>query len=345
MTNPIQDSSTVLMVADNEEQIVLATRKLMRLAPGGSKLNKEDAGLLAVASFLTGLNPWNSEIYMTRQGIMIGVAGVRRKAKEMLMYESGNAADNFHVDFQPAVAGVDTDFEDGDIAYVATITDDASTRTWRKHVKSFIDMAKGLGMDGGEVWDKSVALAGPRPSVSAVAVVRKGEQFGQSGQDKWDRHERCKKRAEKWALRKRFTTLLIDSQDIPVHEVNLMDITSKIDDVEPASKQTEKQILSDMGFDEVVASQDGSFLMPEDMDEKWPDTPYAPRILNGIIDLGHSDNPYHVANMLAQSEWLSPAMDDDVIFDWAGRRAIAKAKGAKSPSVIADNYVADKYAD
>ena len=49
------DQTTALLVLDQEEEVKRLTRKLIRLTPGGKRLNQDEAVDLAVYSILTGL--------------------------------------------------------------------------------------------------------------------------------------------------------------------------------------------------------------------------------------------------------------------------------------------------
>ena len=351
------DKAIQLMEQDSEVAVQNMTRQVMKLASGNQRLNAEQAVQLAVASRLTGLNPFNQEIYMTNRGVMIGVAGVRRKASEQLIYESGETSNHFYPDFRPALAD-EGDFDpDKDVAYICTITDDVSTKKWRVSLHEFIKVLKDAGMDGSQAFCKAVDVVGRKPSWSAVGVVRASESFGANGKDAWDRHERAKKRAEKWALRKRFPSVIVDYETYETYGGSMdagkliRNVTEQVHQEQEATqeKQTEREIMRDLGFEDVPVepsdvSQETDVIEGE-FSEKQLSKAVAPHweaeALAQVVEREFAKNVHHAANLLAQSDFLMPTQDVGTILNWAMWRHEAKSNGDEDPTSHADSKLAD----
>jgi hypothetical protein len=113
--------------------------------------------------------------------------------------------------------------EKGDIAVKAILHDEISRTKWEKRILShFIELIKSQ-VEKDEAWKLANELGGPEPTWSAVAVVHGSENFGAT--EKYDRYERCCKRAEKLAIRKRFP--LIDLPEPVGFDENYIDAEVK----------------------------------------------------------------------------------------------------------------------
>jgi len=184
----------------------LASR-LKNLIVNGKKLNDEECLALAQYSVATDLNPFVGECYfLPGIGPGPGIAGWRKKAEEMMAFEADKAripAAKFWCEYAHNGEGeAHYNPEKGDIAVKAILHDEISRTKWEKRILShFIELIKSQ-IDKDEAWKLANELAGPEPVWSAVAVVHGTENFGAT--EKYDRYERCCKRAEKLAIRKRF---------------------------------------------------------------------------------------------------------------------------------------------
>jgi hypothetical protein len=107
-----------------------------------------------------------------------------------------------------------------------------------------------------EPYQEALKLVGSEPVWFGIAVVFEAEKFGAPGQvEKFDRFERCRKRAEKQATKKRFPNLI---QGEAQGEYDDTEPTVTVEQPKPnplmvdgktASGKTEQQILSEMGFE------------------------------------------------------------------------------------------------
>jgi hypothetical protein len=258
-------TATELLSSSAETELRAMTGKLMRLTPGGRKLNTNQAAELAVYCFMTDLNPFNYEAYyMDGVGPIPGVAGVRRKANDYLAITSG-PDDRFFVYFRDAQVGeANFDPDKGDIAKHASLTIRTVSERWQQNaLRIYAELVK-AGMDTDTAWERAEKMNGPEPVWTAVGVVDHRENFsrkpGTKGpqdpgtHDKWDRHQRAEKRAEKWAIRKAFPSVILP--DVDLGEQSNIDATivdAIVRDVteELATKLPERpagQVIEELGY-------------------------------------------------------------------------------------------------
>jgi hypothetical protein len=247
----VYSSRDLLAEPDFAPKVEETVRKLMRLTPNGKRLAKEDATDLAVYSLLTDLNPFNGEAYyLPNVGPVAGVTGYRKKANEWLNAKHGPAA-RFWCEFRHAEEGeADFDAKKGDIAYHCTLHDSETKRHWEGQMIHNLGALRKQGMTTDEAWKIAREIAGPEPVWTAVGKVDHRESFAYGDKpDKWDRHERAKKRAEKWAIRKAYPSVQIPDSDIDGEIVE--GLVREIPD-EPEYPHQDKpnaQILAELGFD------------------------------------------------------------------------------------------------
>jgi hypothetical protein len=183
---------------------------------------------LAQYSVATDLNPFVGECYFLPSiGPGPGIAGWRKKAEEMLQFEAEKAkipVAKFWCEYvQNGEGEAHYNPEKGDIAVKAILHDEISRTKWEKRILShFIELIKSQ-VEKDEAWKLANELGGPEPTWSAVAVVHGSENFGAT--EKYDRYERCCKRAEKLAIRKRFP--LIDLPEPVGFDENYIDAEVK----------------------------------------------------------------------------------------------------------------------
>jgi hypothetical protein len=244
-------SRDLLAETDFLPKVEETVRKLMRLAPGGQRLTKEEATDLAVYSLMTDLNPFNSEAYyLPKVGPIAGVVGFRKKANEWLSAKYGPTA-RFWCEFRHAEEG-EADFNPakGDIAYHCTLHDSETKTQWEGRMIHNLGALKKQGMSTEEAWKIARELAGPEPVWTAVGKVDHRESFSFGDKpDKWDRHERAQKRAEKWAIRKAYPAVNIPDREIDGEVVE--GIVREIPDYEerPHQGKGAAKLLTELGFD------------------------------------------------------------------------------------------------
>lgn len=203
----IRTNTPPAMILSQDPNRVAERLKLMVV--NGKQLQNNEALALAQYAISTGLNPFLNECYyIPGVGPGPGIAGWRRKASEQLDYEAKRAdlpIAQVWASARPAEASeASFDPSKGDIAYVVTLHDSISRTLWEKRILShYIDLLKNGLKD--DAWEIARELAGPEPEWVGVGVVFGSEKFSYDNKpEKFDRHERAKKRGEKLAIRKRF---------------------------------------------------------------------------------------------------------------------------------------------
>lgn len=233
------------------------TARLKLMIQNGKQLQDHEARALAQFAIATGLNPLNQECYfIPGVGPGPGVMGYRRRAMETLEREARQAncpLGVYYCTFSiPSEDEANYKAANGDIAYRCKLVD---TITKELHFKNMMRYAIEMGK---EMKDFKLAqeiaerLYGEAPSWEGVGVVYGSERFSfdSSKPEKWDRHERAKKRAEKVALKKRFPLMEIAEPvgwDV-AFEPSRVEVSEVVQQIEaPRSEQT---ILSELGYDE-----------------------------------------------------------------------------------------------
>ena len=259
-------TATELMSASAEDELRSMVHKIMRLTSGGRKLNQTQAAELAVYCYMTDLNPFNNEAYyLPNAGPIPGVAGVRRKANEYLTITSG-PDDRFFVEFRDALPGEAAfDSDIGDIGKHDTLRIRSVSERWQQNALRIFKELITAGMESEMAWDRAERLNGSEPVWSSVGIVDHREQFGREPgtkgkddlgtPDKWDRHERAEKRAEKWAIRKAFPSVILPDVDLgeqsqidgAIVDAIIRDVTEELTNPEPPREESE--ILSELGFE------------------------------------------------------------------------------------------------
>lgn len=232
------------MIMSQDPEKVASRLKLMIV--NGKRLQDQEALALAQYAIGTGLNPFLNECYyLPGIGPGPGIAGWRRKAQEQLDYEAKRAdlpIAQVWASARPATPDEANFDPDKDIAYFVTIHDSISRTLWEKRILShYIDLVKNGLKDN--AWELARELAGPEPEWSGVGVVKSNENFGSA--EKFDRHERAKKRGEKLAIRKRFNLNL--PAPVVWEEYDIIEADVSFVDAEPRPTKT---VMAELGFDE-----------------------------------------------------------------------------------------------
>lgn len=244
----VYNQATDLLTAEMTNNVKETVRKLMRLAPGGQRLNADQATELAVYSLMNDLNPYNGEAYyLPGSGPLAGVAGYRRKANEWIAATYG-PKERFWCEFEPAQIGAaDFDPDAGDIGYQCTLHDSTSKHEWEQAVLGAYIQLRAGNMDTEKAWQEAQKFIGPEPVWIAIGVVDHREVFAKEGKpDKWDRHERAKKRAEKWAIRKRFPSTIIPDIDLDTEVIDA--VVTELRDELGEGRRSPEQIIAELGY-------------------------------------------------------------------------------------------------
>lgn len=275
-------------------------QRLRYMIVNGAKLAEPEVFALAQYAAATLLDPFSGECwYIPGKGPCPGIAGWRKKAQEQLEYEAEHSGvkegAHYWVEFYPAGEN-DCKFDAarGDIAFVAHLRDYLTQKRWRNDV--FVAAKEIMSLDPGKVpYSEAMAIAremvGKEPLVIGAGVVFAGENFG--GNDKFDRFERCKKRAEKAALRKRFPRIHLPEPEGVDDVVDSGDYKIVMEEEEPKKKLTAAdttQIIKELGFEveePVAEAEYANVPTHHETTEKSEQTrPYNPeylrsRIING----------------------------------------------------------------
>jgi hypothetical protein len=213
----------------------------------GSKLADPEVFALAQYAAATDLNPFAQECYyLPGTGPVPGIAGWRKKANEQLVFEARDInfrePVGFWVDIRPCEPGeANFDPEKGDIAYHVALHDTLTRQRWMTEYFFAANQFMKMGMNLHEASDAAKLMIGEEPVKTGVGVVFANEKFTRDGgTEKYDRHERAQKRAEKLAIRKRF-------QRIDLHEPEGVDVDDVVDiQFNEQPRMTEAQIMGEL---------------------------------------------------------------------------------------------------
>lgn len=346
-------SGQELLVRDIKPQVEETARKLMKLTPGGKNLDINKATELAVFSLVNGLNPFEGEAYNGEMGCVAGVAGYRRKAREYLLELYGPQA-NYSIEYVPATTQ-EADFnpDNGDVAWKVILHDSEREKGWMRQVIENLKGLKDAGMeDEHQRYTIARELAGPRPSIEAVGVVKANEHF--SGIDwenwdkkitkkdangntlykpeSWDRNERAKKRAEKQAIRRMYPVgvrIIGDAEmgeavDATVREV-AAEVSTHLSAVSAAMKDPARTVdstLKELGIDPgpapAPAAPDGP---PEPeyvdvVDATFTTAPAPAKVTpaQALVDAGIAPDIYQANGMVTR--YKGKKQDTETILAW-----------------------------
>lgn len=187
---------------DRPELREMATRiKLM--VPNAASLTDDEALALAQGSYLSGLNPFDGEIYyIPKLGLYPGIKGRRRKAREQMERAIGRGA-NYWMEFDwpssewKAENGYAADW----LVCRAILRDSATLTSYVDAVLKLTGAIKGMSIS--EVKE----LIGQRPYVTGIGFVKPGERLIRPIR------EVAQKRAERAALAQRFDIGLEERAD------------------------------------------------------------------------------------------------------------------------------------
>ena len=205
---------------------------LRDMIQNGRKLSDAEVQALAVYSAINHVNPTNGECYyLPGVGPVSGIITWRKLGQEQLDSESQVRGKHYFWCQFTAIVPADNpkfDPEKGDIAYQAILRDSwTRARHTQYIVETAVSMKDNLGCDLETALAKAEEYAGEEPVWYGLGVLYGSESFVKpaqpakdgmparpEGTDKFDRHERCMKRAEKLAIRKRFSGITLQDADL-----------------------------------------------------------------------------------------------------------------------------------
>ena len=179
--------NTQLALLPDKQQLAEVNNRIKVMLPGGAKLSNEERFALAQIAVAHGLDPFNGEVwYIPSRGPMIGVKGLRKKAREQVQ-------GNFWIDFREIMDADERKrygIEAGALAFEARLFDS-------ENVRNYCDMVSQMTKSS-IPWSDVKQIIGDKPYTSGIGVLRPNEQT------KMERVQCARKRAEADALKRRF---------------------------------------------------------------------------------------------------------------------------------------------
>ena len=199
--------------------------RVQLMAPGGKKLNENEALALAQGAVAHGLDPFNGEIwFIPGSGLMTGIKGLRKAAREQI---EGNFWTEFHEITDPDERNLFM-IPDQALAFKCIIRDSETIRTYSEGWKT-------LKEDGVPV-DLIPDVLGKRPYSTGIGYIKKGEST------KMDPVQVAMKRSEADALKRRFDLPFIvpteHSSELPI-DVEWTEVTTDDEEIESAAEEAE----------------------------------------------------------------------------------------------------------
>jgi len=182
----MSDKSLVTTQFGSRADVRELDQRLTAMLPGGDKLQSGQRLALAQAAVAHGLDPFNGEIWMLPTGLMIGIKGLRKKAREQVQ-------GNFWCDFR--------EMTDPDEKKRMRIPPDALVFECRlfdsENIRTYTETVSAL-LKAGVPWDAVKGIAGDRPFTAGYGVLRMGEKT------RMEPIQCAMKRAEADAIKRRF---------------------------------------------------------------------------------------------------------------------------------------------
>jgi hypothetical protein len=275
----------------NEIQLIARdlAQRLKYMIVNGNKLSDNEVYSLAQYAAANGLNPFAGECYyLPGIGPCPGVAGWRSKAQNQLDFEAkeaGLSGGNIWYEYFHAKAEDCAYNPEKDIVYKVVQHDTVSFKRWRDSIMQTSDEFMKMGAGFSESYDKAREITGPEPVTVSWGGVFASEHFGNV--EKYDRHERAKKRGEKLCLRKRFPRINLPEPEkyervIDDEDFRVVMIEEPNKDFHPLDSEGEKKCIASLGF----RNDMGDLETKEEkaVDETLPtpaqaDRPYSPEAL------------------------------------------------------------------
>ena len=335
----------------DDKQAVIDRIKTMIV--GTRKLADAEVFSLAVYAITNNLNPFAGECYfIDGVGVVPGVAGLRRKAREQLDREAKIAkmdGAQFAIEYSLATHE-EAVFEDGDVAWKAVLTDTVSQSKWLGDLLSTTKLLQGLfpGVGFSELMAKAEEITGKKPTWWAVGVVSKDESFskleyengkptGSRKPEMWDRNERAKKRAAKNAIRQRF--------DIIIPDYLMNGASGGYDMDEPVISISIPQDDNPQPQEQIAPKTQSTNANSVEFDAPLDINNISKSVINEIMRLKLAGNPMNVANALKLSVWLKqPGRIERDAVSWMMCYRANRNAGAESDSAAfdADNEFTEK---
>lgn len=183
----VHESESRIAPWGNREELREIARRVQMMAPGGKKLQENEALALAQGAVAHGLDPFNGEIwYIPGAGLMAGIKGLRKAARLQI---DGNFWPEFEEIRNPDDRAAFM-IPEGALAFRCIIRD---SNTLRAYSDAWAAMReKGIPAE------IIPTIVGKRPYVEGIGYVKRGEST------RMDPVQVAMKRAEADALKRRF---------------------------------------------------------------------------------------------------------------------------------------------
>lgn len=186
-TTIVTQQQTGIEVFGKRDALRELDQRIELMLPG--KLNKNERFALAQGAIAHDLDPFNGEIWIIpNRGLMIGVKGLRKKAREQIKNKG-----NFWIDFR-VIDNIDErktlQIADGSLAFEARLFDTENVLTYTGLVERMLK--------AGMPWEVVKGMLGDKPYTSGIGEFKRGEST------KMTPVQCAMKRAEADALKRRF---------------------------------------------------------------------------------------------------------------------------------------------
>lgn len=183
-------SQSVTVFGSRDEVREISTRLTSMMLPGGKHLNNSECLVLAQLAVAHGLDPFNGEIWMLPTGPMIGIKGLRKKARQQI---SNGKAGNFWCNFRELSNQEERArllIPNGALAFECRLMDSET-------INNYVSTIKAL-KEAGMPWETIESIVGAQPYTSGYGYYKAGENT------KMSPVQVAMKRAEADAIKRRF---------------------------------------------------------------------------------------------------------------------------------------------
>jgi hypothetical protein len=215
MEKSIENKLVTTPFGDSDEIKALANRlEVTSVMPGAQKLTKSESLLLAQIAVAHQLDPFNGEVWIikgkegTVKGTMIGIKGLRKKARQQLEKHSRDGS--FWIKFRQIDGDERTKYvkDESSIVFESTLTDSETSGQWIVMYSKL----KHAGMSEETI----TAQIGAMPSTIGYGIYNPATEYS-----KMNPTLVAKKRAEADAIKQRFDVLFGVEYSESLDETNL----------------------------------------------------------------------------------------------------------------------------
>jgi hypothetical protein len=291
--------TSTAIVRSQKERVLALMQDIQDVYPSlfpTANLTEAEAYALAMVGEMQGLDPLNKEIYYLKKtdrdgvttaiGVMPGIRGLRKHARNQIRFEGGRSA-NYWIDFERILDQPTKDIlgaGEQDLVIVARMRDSVTMRQYLEmrqlvfgNDRSWTDLLKLAREDAADmnkireaIEDNAAAILGKPPVTIGVGIVKSSEYAWDNGKiarplklkSGQSAAYMCDIRAERRAIYKRFDLVKIygkfentDAEDL-IEEADYADVDAQEEEPapeggaqpEPEATRTEADILDELGY-------------------------------------------------------------------------------------------------